>query len=285
MPNYPLGNFHMTGATTPLPGPKTFQPAEGIPLEYIMDEKRPNRVHGMAPTTEPGVVWLGGVTTISGPEGKEALVAHYSRRKGLEAELEQGLMRFDDEAGVFEKIATLEPGNAWRRPRGSVHVAAVDGEYVYFIDAFAQHASEGRLEEFHCDPAAYEAFAFDPAEKAYRWQRELPPTTQEDEQKLIEAGKLKAADAQLPNCRRRRQGRCEGTPQRDQLQRVSRDVGDDHQRNGPQAIAVAFGRGLVRRGRRGYRSVDESGQDRLAPAATRSTTRGITSTSTKAAGG
>ena len=45
------------------------------------------------------------------------------------------------------------------------------------------------------DPAAYEAFVFDPEKNAYRWHRDAPPTTQAEEQKLIDAGKLKAADA------------------------------------------------------------------------------------------
>ena len=102
---------------------------------------------GMAPTSEPGVVWLGGVW-INGPDGSETLVAHYSRRKGLEEELEQGLMHFDDKAGVFKKIDTFEASNAWRHPRGNaLRVSGADGDYVYFIAAFAQDARQGGVEE------------------------------------------------------------------------------------------------------------------------------------------
>jgi hypothetical protein len=40
------------------------------------------------------------------------------------------------------------------------------------------------------DPASYEALTFDPSAGRYQWQREVPPTAQSDERKLIEKGEL-----------------------------------------------------------------------------------------------
>ena len=194
LPNYPLGNFHTTSAFSPLPGPKTYQPAVGIPLDYLMDTKQPHRVRGMAPSNEPGPVWLFGLLTVEDADGNEALVAHFARQKSLAETVEQGLVRFDDEAGVFKKSAKLELSNAWRHPRGNaVRVRETDGDYFYFVDAFANTRVKADWKSL-IDPNSYEAFAFDAAKKSYRWQRDAAPTTQAEERKLVGEGKLKAAE-------------------------------------------------------------------------------------------
>ena len=83
LPDYPLGNFQTTAAFAPLPGDGGYSPQEEIPLEYLLDEKRPDRVRAMCPWNEPGMIWLFGLLTIDDPQGRETLVAHYSRQKSL----------------------------------------------------------------------------------------------------------------------------------------------------------------------------------------------------------
>ena len=192
--NYPLGNFHTTVATSPMPGEK-FDPRLGVPLEYFVHPKQPDRVRAMAPSKEPGVVWLFGLLTIADPHGKEALIAHYSRQQGLGKPLEQGLMRFDDEAGVFQKIAPLDLAEKWRYPNGNAFRVKHGGEeFYYFAGPFAQTRVRADWKSL-LDPQAYESLALDAESRGYRWQRDQPPTSQAEERKLIESGKLKREDA------------------------------------------------------------------------------------------
>ncbi len=188
--NYPLGNFKTTCATSPLPGPDTFRPADGVPLTYFTADDHPARVRAMAPLKVPGVVWLFGLVNIDDADGRPTLLAHYSRRASLEKELEHGLMRFDDEAGVFQKIKSLDLKETWRFPRNNA-MRVRDGETDYFYFTGPLPTTRVRADwKSLLDPSQYEALAFDEAAGEYRWQREHTPTSQEDESALIEAGKL-----------------------------------------------------------------------------------------------
>lgn len=200
LPNYPLGNFQTTAATSPLPG-EDFDPKAGVPLTYFLanpqadSDAKPPRVRAMAPLAEPGVVWLFGLLTIDDSEGREALVAHYSRRKGLAEELEHGLMRFNDETGVFDKIATFDLKDHWRFPTGNTRlVEESEGRYFYFSGPFANIRVPAGWKSL-LEPKAYQALAFDAEKRDYRWQSEQPPTTQANERQLLESGKLPAEKA------------------------------------------------------------------------------------------
>ena len=190
LPHYPLGNFRTTAATSPRPGPQTFRPADGVPLRYFAHPEHPDRVRPMVPGDEPGMVWLFGLLTVGGPEGRETLLAHFTRRKSLAEQLEHGLVRFDDEAGVFRRIATFEPDNTWRFPRGNaVRVRHEGHDYFYFAKRFAPTRVRADWASL-LDPDRYEALAYDARRREYRWQRAARPTTQGDEREWIDAGKL-----------------------------------------------------------------------------------------------
>jgi hypothetical protein len=193
--NYPLGNFHTSAAISPLPGKEGFKPERGIPLSYFADADNPKRVRKMVPVKEPGAVWLFGLLAVPDNSGKETLLAHFSRHKDLGTVLEHGLVRFDDDAGIFKKIATLDPKNKWRFPQGNAFQARdADGDYFYFAAPLAATRVKA---SWDClvDPDSYEALTFDTAKGSYRWQREQAPTRQSDEQKLLREGKMPAASA------------------------------------------------------------------------------------------
>src|SRR6185369_14227741 len=159
-------------------------------LDYFMDQQQPNRVRRMMPLKEPGVVWLFGLLSTRDDHGNEALLTHFTRRKDLATQVEQGLARFDDEAGIFKKIANLELTNVWRFPRGN---AVKHGDYYYFASPFCHTRVKAQWSDL-IDPDKYEALAFDPATKSYAWRRDRDPTTQKEERELLRDGKL-AADA------------------------------------------------------------------------------------------
>jgi hypothetical protein len=194
-PHYPLGNFHTSAATSPLPGPDTFQPTHGVPLIYFADPRRPDRVRRMAPLEGPGMVWLFGLLSVRDPQGAETLVAHYARMKSLGEMLEHGLVRFDDEEGVFKRIVAFDLNEKWRHPRGNAVRVRHDGqEYFYFAERFAPTRVRADWASL-IDPGGYEALAYDASTRALRWQRDAPPTTQDDEAKLIREGKMKPEHA------------------------------------------------------------------------------------------
>jgi hypothetical protein len=195
LPNYPLGNFQTTAAMSPLPGKQGFQAEVGVPFTYFADATRPDQVRHMVPWKELGPVWLFGLLTIKGGDGNETLVSHYTRQKGLSQVLEHGLVRFDDEAGVFKKIVTMDLKETWRFPRGNAfRVREADGDYFYFASPLA-HTRVKATWECLLDSACYEALVYDSAAKKYAWQRDAGPTTQAGEQKLLGTGKLTGAEA------------------------------------------------------------------------------------------
>ncbi|MDY0168426.1 MAG: hypothetical protein RBS80_17890, partial [Thermoguttaceae bacterium] len=147
-------------------------------------------VRPMVPTDEPGMIWLFGLTNLRDPDGNETLLAHYSRMKSLGERLEHGLVRFDDEARVFKPVAVFDPDDTWRHPRGNAVQVRHDGQgYFYFAKQFAPTRVQADWASV-VDPDRYEALAYDPESGDYGWQRAAAPTTQDEEDKLIQAGRL-----------------------------------------------------------------------------------------------
>ncbi len=194
LPDYPLGNFQTTAATSPMPGQQGFKADLGVPLTYFADAAHPDRVRHMTPWKEPGPVWLFGLLSVRNEAGKESLVAHYTRQKSLTEVVEHGLVRFDDEAGFFKKIVTFDLKNTWQCPRGNAfQVREPDGDYFYFAAPLA-HTRVKATWNCLLDPTCYEALVFDAGATKYSWRRDTSPTKQADEQKLLRAGKLAASE-------------------------------------------------------------------------------------------
>lgn len=185
-PQYPLGNYQTTCATTPA----ALNPEQGIVFDYFMDAQKPDRLRHMMPHKEQGAVWLFGLLNVRDETGAEALIAHYGRHKDLSAPLDHGVCRFNDTTGVFEKIADLDKAEQWRHPRGNaVRVTDASGDWFYFAHPFLHTRVKATLRDI-TSPASYEALAYDEPTKAWRWQKERPPTTQGDELKLLLSGKM-----------------------------------------------------------------------------------------------
>ena len=74
-PSYPLGNFHVPGATSLLPGDGGLPVDRGVDLEYFLDDsgfaKATAQMPGQGPT------WINALTTINEPDGRERLLAAY----------------------------------------------------------------------------------------------------------------------------------------------------------------------------------------------------------------
>lgn len=188
--HYPFGNFNTTSATSPLPDGKKNEPIRSVSYTYFMDPAKPERVRAMMPSKEPGPVWLFGLLTVKDEAGTEVLLSHFTRRKNLGEQLEHGLCRFDDEAGVFKKVTDLDLKETWRFPRNNAfRVTNDEGDYFYFAAPFAHTRVKAILASVR-DSSQYEAHQYDPTKRQYVWQRDLPPTTQADEAKLLKANEM-----------------------------------------------------------------------------------------------
>jgi hypothetical protein len=190
MPNYPLGNYNTTCATTA----RNIDPEKGIAFQYFMDEKDPKRLRKMMTVEGPGAVWLFGLLTVKDDKGKEVLLAHYGRHEGLKPHAEHGIARFDDETQTFKSAVKLEMSNAWRYMQG--HAVLAEDGYYYFSSPLPHTRVRATLADI-LDASKYEALWFDPEKCEWKWQKEHAPTNQESEQILLKQEKMRVEQARF----------------------------------------------------------------------------------------
>lgn len=208
--DYPLGLFRMAGATTPVPDPAdpASDPAGGIAFNTFVDPKT-QFARAMMPLPErpEGVVWVGAVFTVPDPAGVERLAGHYSRRKGLEGEFEQGIAAFNDEKHIFESAKQLPLTEKWRHPTGHPITHDEDGtKWLLFGSPTPNVRAPATLANV-LDPAQYEAFTCagpdgqprlgTDGRPAWRWQKELPPVDSKTERQWVKDGKIKPEHARF----------------------------------------------------------------------------------------
>jgi hypothetical protein len=159
-----------------------------VALEYLTDDK--GQVRKMAPTKEPGVVWIFGMLVAPDAAGKDVLLGHYGRHKGLTERVEHGIAQYDDERGTFA-LKPMSDELKWQHPDGNaLRVTNADGDYFYFGDALPVTRVPARYESV-IDPKAYEALAWSEEKQDYVWQKEKAPATQAGEAEAIKAGKAR----------------------------------------------------------------------------------------------
>ncbi len=150
-----------------------------------------------------GVVWIGAVFVVPDEKGAEKFVGHYSRRRGLEGELEQGIAVFNDEKEVFESEKELPLKETWRHPSGHPVAYEEDGKkWVLFGSPTPNVRVPATLKDV-LDPDKYEALTCVKDESGelqldkdgkpvWRWQKELPPVSSKNGRSLGEGQKVEA---------------------------------------------------------------------------------------------
>ena len=203
--SYPLGNFRTTCAWSELPGSGGLPPAQGVDLHYFVGAD--GFAREMCPLErKEGVVWLFGLCVVRDEAGAERLVAHYSRRGGLEKEFEHGLAVFDDGKEIFERVVELPREEKWRFPRGrATPVRESETDYIYFGNAALCLRVRARFRDV-CDPASYEAWTCardgTPQRRAdgtldYAWRQDAPPIESEEETKWLKRKLIKAEECRV----------------------------------------------------------------------------------------
>jgi hypothetical protein len=212
-PEYPLGNFATSGATSEMPGKGDgLDPARGVNLHYFVNPEGFSR--GMCPLPRPGPVWIEGVTVVPDTaRGRRRMIAGYSRMKSLGETLERGVIAYDDTSDTFVPMRMLDP-DARLLPRGhSLHVKIGGADYVYFACPYPLIRVIADWDHV-IDPTTYESFTclkpggrYDktnpPLDRdasgklIYAWKRNTDPVGPGEQAELVKSGKIKPAEAWL----------------------------------------------------------------------------------------
>lgn len=207
--SYPLGNFHMTAATTPRPGQGGIDPAKGFQFDYLDDGQ--GFVKGAAPMPGKGPTWVESLVALPDKDGKERLWGEYVKVDQKMTPLARGFAVYDDAKKEFTHHAEipldtpiLPTGHTFRHTDG-------DTDYLYFGNPFPL-VRVPATEAAFTDPTEYEAFTclkpgstvakpdIDRDEKGrarYAWRKNAPPLPPEDEAKLLKSKVLSAEDTRL----------------------------------------------------------------------------------------
>jgi hypothetical protein len=136
-PDYPLGNFHVPGATSDRPGQGGLEPETGVNLSYFVDDSgfaRPT-----APMPGEGPTWISGLTVFADRGGQDRMFAGYAKvRKVLEV-YERGLVEFNPQSRRFDKITQfpVSAGYHGEYPDGHTFLATDhEVQYVYFANPY-----------------------------------------------------------------------------------------------------------------------------------------------------
>lgn len=205
-PSYPLGNFHVPGATSRLPDDGGLDPETGVDLSYFVDKsgfaKPTCQMPGQGPT------WINGLVTLKGDEGQGRLFAYYVKVAKPMRVYERGLVEFNDEKKQFEHRITIDM-NAPAYPGGHPFVHTTDGvEYVYFVKPYPLVRVRATPKDL-LDLKQYEAFTCfqkgsrpdqleldrdDDGRLRYTWKPDTIPLSRELQNKLTKDGRLKEGE-------------------------------------------------------------------------------------------
>lgn len=212
-PRYPLGLYQTSGATSLLPRPAGqvgnlsygLDPSQGIDLEYFVNADGFTRK--MCPMPGTDVVWLDGLIVVPDEVGREQMVAHYTRRKGMTEAYEHGIVVFDEKTQTFANPTVFDPKDQRRCPHGhAFRVREQDTDYYLFASPFAVMRVKADLAHV-AQQASYDAFTcLTPGSRyakgksslerssdgrlVYGWKRDTDPIGTIEEWALISAGKI-----------------------------------------------------------------------------------------------
>jgi len=136
-PDYPLGNFHVPGATSELPGKGGLEPEVGVNLSYFVDDQgfaRPT-----APIPGEGPTWISGLVVLKDSAARERMFAVYVKVRKLLEVYERGLAEYHPETNRFEKLVQFPDASTYpgEFPSGHTLLSQDHGvEYVYYCNPY-----------------------------------------------------------------------------------------------------------------------------------------------------
>ncbi len=206
---YPLGLYHVPGATSRLLSDGGLDPAFGVNLDYFVGDdgfaKATCKMPGDGPT------WIGGLSVLSDAGGRERLCCSYVKVRGLLDVYERGLAEFDNERQEFVHLQRFDK-DVPLYPDGHPVRHKVDGvEYVYFGDSSAIMRVRATVEAFR-DLSQYEGFSClvpggrqtsqqvergSDGKVVWGWKRDTAPIRWALQESLLKSGQLKPGEQWL----------------------------------------------------------------------------------------
>ena len=157
---YPLGRFHMIGATTKLQPLQSFEPPVRLRYEYVTGEDKVPRVIARMPGSGP--TWLGGFVSLPDRDGGQHLVSTYVKIKPPLTAYETGLCVWDEGTEQFARHRVLwtKTDESPKKPSGPEgHVVSwTDAEgrkWVLFGDPFPHLKCAATFEAWN-DPGSWQ---------------------------------------------------------------------------------------------------------------------------------
>ncbi|MBE2285321.1 MAG: hypothetical protein IAE77_17810 [Prosthecobacter sp.] len=105
MPNYPLGIFDMSSATTSVQPLASLEPPLRLKFDYLTDDH--GRQRGVAKMPGSGPTWVTGYVSLPDKSGAQRLVGSYVKIKPPMDAYESGLCVWNDETSRFDLLRVL----------------------------------------------------------------------------------------------------------------------------------------------------------------------------------
>ena len=193
--DYPLGNFHTTGAIAVLPKGKS-DASSGIAFHYFKDEN--GFVRPMMPSKESHPIWISGLTVL-GQGNAQEMFAYFAEMQSLGKILKSGFAKWNDQRHEFQPEQEFPPERGWRFLDGHTIRVTEDGK-SYAMTGFPSTVRVPADSKHLLDPFAYEAYTCLNSDGSilrdvqgvpvYRWQTKSSPIIPKQEQDLRARGDI-----------------------------------------------------------------------------------------------
>jgi hypothetical protein len=207
-PGYPLGNFHVPGATSELSGKGGLDPDVGVDLTYFVDDtgfaKKTCEMPGAGPT------WLTSLVVLPDAKGRERMLGSFVKVEPPLKIYSRGLCEWNDDKQQFEKLRDVDMAH----PAFPTGHAVRHGDYVYIAHPYPMFRVKATAEAF-ADPSQWETYTplkegstiasadldRDPAGRLrFAWRKNTPSVGPAELRQL--SGKMKAAESPFRLCDR-----------------------------------------------------------------------------------
>ncbi len=205
---YPLGNFHVPGATSLLPSDGGLDPRIGVDLQYFV---HPDQEFAKETAHMPGEgpTWIDSLVVLPDQDQKETLLAAYVKVKPPMEVYRHGLCWWDDQSQQFTPFVVF-PDKSHVYPTGHpIQASTGDERHVYFTDPLGCTRCPARIDAF-ADLTSYESYtcltqAPAPSDRdaslpevdrypdgsiRYQWRTGAGPLRAEVTDRLVKAGRV-----------------------------------------------------------------------------------------------
>jgi hypothetical protein len=167
--NGPLGNFKVSGATSPSPLRHKVDANMGVDLDYFIGPS--GFVRSMCPFEGNQTVWIGGLSVVK-HAAEETLFCHYVRSNNAMEILERGIAQWDDNKKVFVEKLTY-PEDSPEYPRGAPLKMMEGGQpWFYYGELFRNTRVRATVDNL-LDLKTYESYTC--LKPGSRWNPQSPP--------------------------------------------------------------------------------------------------------------